>query len=94
MNAIQLLEKFPDLEYEGEDSHLNDMCCPECGYRNFISISVTTWMELFSDGMGEHEDTEWEQNSACKCRACNHDATVADFTFKGLDDLILEGIDE
>jgi hypothetical protein len=93
-----LLAKFPSLVHEdnnfGEDSHQHDLCCPECGDRDAISIEGKSWFEIYHDGTGEHEDIEWDNDSGCKCRSCDHVAKLRDFTFEGLDDAIdsaLEG---
>lgn len=98
MNVEELIAKFPSLvmpdNHHPEDDLLNDLCCPGCGSRDAISIVMTSFTELHPDGTGDSEDTEWDNESFCKCRACGHGAKVKDFTFDGLDELIETKIED
>lgn len=92
----QLIASFASListdNYHPDDL-LTDLCCPECGDRDSLSIVMSSWFELHPDGTGDNEDTEWDDESGCKCRSCNHGGKVKDFRFTGLDELIERGIE-
>jgi hypothetical protein len=84
--AERMLKKFPDMP--PRENCLTDMACPECGSRDYFKITMSSVFEMFDDGTGDHEDTEWDGTSACTCGECGHEGTAADFTFEGLDELI------
>ena len=88
MSPEELIKKFPNLEFEDDGSHLHDICCPQCGLRSEIHVTVSTVVQLFRNGTGDHEDTEYTGDSECSCRGCGKEGLLDDFTFKGLDDLL------
>jgi len=92
MNAEQFIEKYGD--YPDAMRHnkncLIDMACPDCGERERFLIQVTTVMEHFDNGSGEHQDIVWGLKSFCACGECGRERTVADFIIPGLDEAIAE----
>jgi DNA-directed RNA polymerase subunit RPC12/RpoP len=83
--AEKLLKKFPGLHRN--ENCLTDIACPNCGHRSSFRIQVVTMMEHFDAGTGDHEDVE-PTNKYIQCKKCDHEGTLAKFTFKDLDDLI------
>jgi len=98
MTAAELLAKFPDMEgkhpsdEQESDSLLLDMACPACGQRDRFRIAFRGLLDVNDDTSDENGDHCWEATDECDCMGhhCAHSATVADFTFPGLDDLIAE----
>jgi len=87
MTAQEFHDKFPE-QFETNANALEDMACPECGSRGRFAIAVTTtaiFDDLGSDDVG---DLEYEADSSCTCKECDHAGTVADFTVDGLDDFL------
>jgi hypothetical protein len=67
---------------------LAGMACPRCGDFGPFKIHVTQsgMAEVADDGTDfAGGDTEWDDDSACRCLACGHEATVRQFS--GEDDL-------
>jgi hypothetical protein len=60
------------------------MCCPKCGEDDRIHICATVWVKLYDDGTDLPEsgdgDTEWTDESPCKCNHCDQTGNVRDFT--------------
>lgn len=92
LTVNQLLAKFPEMHNEFRNGCLEDMACPECGQRDSFRIRVSTVVEINDDGTDDHEDTEWDNNSFCACPNdhCPAEGKVRDFTFKWLDETILQ----
>jgi len=71
------------------------MACPECGHNEF-TVNAVRYVEahIVADNAGEIEQvdsrsdhTEWDENSPCRCRKCNHHGTAKIFfTFVTLAD--------
>ena len=101
MTAAELLTKFPDMECklrddeQEPDSLLLDMACPACGQRDRFRIACRCLLDVNDDTSDEYGDHCWEDTEECDCMSnhCAHSATVADFTFEDLDDLIAEQSD-
>lgn len=67
---------------------LDGMACPRCGAFGPFKIHVTQSgiAEVDDDGTDfVGGDTEWDDDSACHCLSCGHQATVRQF--RGVDDL-------
>ena len=87
MTPQEFHDKHPE-QFETNTNALEDMACPECGSRGRFAIAVTTtaiFDDLGSDDVG---DLEYEADSSCTCKECDHAGTVADFTVDGLDDFL------
>jgi hypothetical protein len=60
-----------------------DMRCPKCGSEDQIDIAATVWVRLTRDGTDADEAAEggrfWDDDSAARCAACDHQGTVKDF---------------
>lgn len=93
MTAAELLANA-DTKKAGEgyngDTILEDMACPKCGCRGPFNIAGYAVFEVEADTSSDSGDHTWEDSSACTCSDCQHGATVGDFTFPGLDQLIQE----
>jgi len=89
LTAEQLIEKFPDMACM-EDSLLQDLACPNCGERDSFKIGFTGTCRVDRYGSDDCGDHEWDAKSHCHCPVCDHVATVGEFTFKGLDELLYD----
>jgi hypothetical protein len=89
MTPKQFVKKFPEANWINQNC-LEDIACPHCGNRERFSVEVTTHMEIVDDGTDDHGDTEWDDESHCRCCDCNEDGAVKDFKIPGLD-AYLEG---
>lgn len=63
---------------------LAGMECPECGNFDVFDIMVKQerYVKVTDDGTDSFAfegDIEWDGHSACRCVACGHEATVAEF---------------
>ena len=92
MNAKEFLDKFPNSPLR--ENCLEDMGCPQCGQRDCLKIEMSSRFELFDNGTGDNEDTEWDEHSPCQCPECLHEGTAGAFTHKGLDKLICDRMQE
>lgn len=55
--------------------------CPECGGEDEFRIIAQIWVTVRDEGTEDEQgDYEWDKDSACQCTACEHFATVRDFT--------------
>lgn len=64
------------------DNCLSGMSCPRCGSEGPFNIHCSAWMEVYDDGVSDHGDVEWSENSLCQCRDCNFIGGVKDFSAK------------
>ena len=59
---------------------LEGMACPKCGHDKSFAIGATVTMLLRDDGTNcDLSGYEWDDNSSCSCRNCEHSGTVKDF---------------
>ena len=62
----------------------HDLKCPKCGFEEgpfVIEATITTMIHLYEDGTDDPGgDTEWSDDSYCRCTDCDHDGVVADFS--------------
>lgn len=73
--AVQtFVEKLPAPVLEG-------LCCPECGQGSCFVIEVCERLLMFADGAVLHEDRGefWDDDSYCRCPACQHTGEVINF---------------
>ena len=87
MTPQEFHDKHPE-QFETNTNALEDMACPECGSRGRFAIAVTTTAIFDDRGSDDVGDLEYEHDSACTCRECNHVGTVSDFTIAGLDEFL------
>ncbi len=54
--------------------------CPKCFSDGPFQIQATSVFTVTDDGTGiEHGDVEWQDDSYCRCSACNHQGKLKDF---------------
>jgi hypothetical protein len=93
MTPNEFHEKFSD-QIEINENCLEDMACPNCGSRGRFAIAVKT-TAIFEDIGSEVEgDIEYEDDSKCSCRECEHDGTIEEFTIRDLDQLLTKLAEE
>ena len=74
---------------------LEGMQCPSCGHEDDFRIAITMYAEatVSDDGYGfadvKNYETEWDNDSSCKCLHCGFHATVGDFQIAVQEDLRL-----
>lgn len=60
---------------------LEGMRCPKCGDYGPFSIRAGVTVTVSDEGTDDDGmDYEWFNDAACRCIACDHSATIADFT--------------
>jgi rubredoxin len=90
MTPQKFIAKFPNQRESNANEMLEDRACPMCGSRTPFRVTAVTTATITNEGVEDTEDHEWEDDSACQCRACGHSATVIAFTIPGLDSALLE----
>lgn len=63
----------------GNENCLEGYECPKCGNHEAFKVHVLTAIEMFDDGTGEHDDTEWDDDSHMTCVPCGHGAQAKEF---------------
>ncbi len=58
---------------------LNGFVCPECGETDQFSIACATTAVVTDEGVEDHGDMEWDEDSECTCSECGHGGKVSDF---------------
>ena len=58
---------------------LAGMACPKCKSKGPFRIVATCWALVCDDGIEDTTEHEWEDDAACICAHCKHDAKVKDF---------------
>jgi len=56
--------------------------CPKCGHTDTFYIRVTSSFEALMSDAGIIDgggDTEWSENSDCRCGDCGFESTVQEF---------------
>lgn len=64
----------------------NAMACPKCGHNEF-TINQVRYADAHVIANGDEieqvdsttYDTHWDEDSACRCRNCNHSSKAGDF---------------
>ena len=60
---------------------LVDMACPKCKSYGPFTICAEVMIQVGDDGVRDNQgDYDWGDESYCSCYACDHAASVADFT--------------
>lgn len=86
MTAQQFIKKYPDSEIN--DNCLQDIACPQCGYRSQFAISSRCSFVMNDDGEDDHGDIEYDNDSEAQCLQCEFISSLTKFTIEGLDDLL------
>jgi hypothetical protein len=55
------------------------MACPTCGSDEDLLVDITTLAYLSADGTEATGDHDWDDDSGCRCSACDHTGQVKDF---------------
>jgi hypothetical protein len=58
---------------------LEDIKCPACGNENSFRVAATTIATVCDDGVEDHSEMEWDDNSYIDCTKCCHHGTLRDF---------------
>jgi hypothetical protein len=58
------------------------MACPACGSDESLSVCITAWAELSTDGTDASGEHDWHSRSFCMCRSCHKTGYVKDFRIK------------
>lgn len=60
---------------------LEGFICPnvDCRQTAKFTITCTTDATVTDDGVEDHADMEWDDDSTCVCPECGHDGKVKDF---------------
>jgi hypothetical protein len=59
--------------------HVFNMACPTCGSDEDLLVDITTLAYLTPDGTEPTGDHDWDDDSDCRCSACDHAGRVSDF---------------
>lgn len=88
MTAQEFITKFPDTQ--ANNNCLEDIACPECGYRDCFIIQATSAFIMHDSGTSDFGPVDYDDNNYIACDSCGHDGNVSKFTIKGLDELLNE----
>ena len=58
---------------------LEDIKCPDCGNEELFRIAAETIATVTDDGIEDHSDMEWDDDSYAECAACHKHGTLKDF---------------
>ena len=87
--TAKFISKYPETPLM--TNCLIDLACPQCGSREGVTIEVKRWASISDNGTDDEPgDTEYKDRNPCRCTECEHEATVAAFTFPELDAAIEE----
>ena len=86
MTPQEFCAKFGVKGPKADNSYLEDMACPECGYRGQFRISATADVLVSNYDVDDDSGFEWDRDSACACTKCDHQDIIAGFTIVGLDE--------
>lgn len=64
------------------DNCLAGMQCPECRSQAPFVITALSDFEMYDDGSESHGDIEYDDDSSCRCKACNYTGAVGHFKAK------------
>ena len=63
----------------GNVNCLEGMRCPKCGSDQPFAIGTYSSAIVYDDGIESTTDHEWDKDSPCTCKECEHYGRVADF---------------
>lgn len=74
---------------------LEGMRCPRCQKLGKMEIAITALALVSDEGTETINDTEWNEDSFCRCDECDYCGTVKEFLIKnwGFNELVRE-VDE
>ena len=58
---------------------LADIKCPACGNEDQFRIRATTLALVTDDGVEDHADMEWDEDSDAECTQCLKSGKLSDF---------------
>ena len=58
---------------------LDGLRCPKCGSLGPLHIEVKAVVVMHDDGWDTGYDSEWQDDSWCKCDGCDFTGTIKDF---------------
>jgi hypothetical protein len=58
---------------------LKGLACPKCKSKGPFMIATTCWAQVHDDGIEDTSEHEWDENSACLCKACTFASKVGSF---------------
>ena len=61
---------------------LYGLACLQCASLEPFELAITTVAMIYDSGVDDFNVLEWDCDSVCRCCACGHSATVADFDVK------------
>lgn len=67
------------MDKNGNSNCLEGYECPNCGWNDQLNIWVTTKIEMFDRGSGDHEDLDYDDNSHAECPNCGHGGALSLF---------------
>lgn len=59
--------------------HIFNMACPACGSDEDLLVDITTLAYLTADGTEATGEHDWDDESGCRCSACDHTGKAKDF---------------
>ncbi len=61
---------------------LEGMACPSCGSYGPFTIEALVFLEVSDNDTEQGDDSEWNDDSYCRCHECGEIGTVGTFTEK------------
>jgi hypothetical protein len=58
---------------------LKHIQCPACGNEEWFRIAARTMATVTDDGVEDHGDMEWDDDSYAECAACLRHGTLREF---------------
>ena len=58
---------------------LESIKCPACGNEDSFRIAARTIATVCDDGVEDHTEMEWDDDSYADCTKCCHHGTLKDF---------------
>ena len=58
---------------------LSNIKCPACGNEDEFRIRATTLALVTDDGVEDHADMEWDEDSYAECTQCLKSGKLSDF---------------
>jgi hypothetical protein len=60
-------------------NYLENIKCPTCGNEESFRIAAKTMATVTDDGVEDHTEMEWDDDSYAECLACFRHGTLKDF---------------
>jgi len=78
----RIITIMEEADKNGNVNCLYGLECPQCLNHEEIMVEVTTMMGMSDHGMGDHGDTNFDDESYAECPACLYAGTLKDFNIK------------